>query len=258
MRFSRSFAGQKISRPTCRLPAAFPLPKALRARRSEAGITLVETVISLMIILIGLAGLFATSAQSFTLLRRSKETVAIRECLMTRLDTVRALSFAEVAKSSYMSQNQNVMAAGTSGDPNPFGVTITGIQGFTETVTVYALGAQLFSSDAQRQNATPDYQDEVASQVDTIAPAAPTTYKANSASKGDWTQQVAGALPYYQITRVGSGASATVTVDNATSTGDLTAYPSVRVDVTYTWTDSSKVTRTQVGCIIVSRNGSLQ
>lgn len=226
------------------------------SRQGKAGITLVETVISLMVIVIGLAGLFSTSAQTFTLLRRAKETVAVRECIMTRLDTVRALSFAEVAKSTYISTK--VMQSGTDGDPNPFGVSVTGLKDFTETVTVYALGAQLFSSDSQRQNATPDYASEFATQVDTSAPAAPKTYKSNTTTKGDWTLQVAGALPYYQVTRVGSGATATVTVDNATSTGDLTAYPSVRVDVTYTWTDSSKVTRTQVGCMIVSRNGSLQ
>ena len=49
-----------------------------------------------------------------------------------------------------------------------------------QLVTVYALGAQLFSNDAQRSNATPDYKDEYASQVDTLAPAAPTTYKSSS------------------------------------------------------------------------------
>jgi len=243
----------------------------------EAGITLVETLVSLMIVVIGLAGLFASGAQSFRLLRRSKEVVAVRECLLTRIDSIRALSFTEVARPippplpanvpantpvNSGSLSTKLLITGSDGDPNPFGGTVTGMKNFTETVTVYALGAQIFSSDAQRQNAVPDYKNELVSQVDTSAPAAPKTYLSNSTTAGDWTLQVANALPYYQITRVGIGASAQVTVDTTgcanslPNANDLSAYPALRVDVTFTWTDSSNITRTQVGTMIMARNGS--
>lgn len=266
MRTAYFISEQKISTRTSRFSATKGAAKSRSSRQSKAGVTLVETIVSLMIILIGLGGLFGTSARSFTLLRRSKEVVAVRESLLTRLDGIRALSFTEVARSQPPtgstsgtgSLTTNLLTSNAAGDPTPFGVTLSGIKNFTEIVTVYALGAQLFSNDAQRNSATPDYKDEYASQFDDPAPAAPTTYKASSTTAGAWVKQVAGALPYFQITRVGTGATATVTVDNATSGGDLSGYPQLRVDVAYTWTDSKNITRTQVGCILVSRNGSLQ
>ena len=229
----------------------------------KAGITLVETLISLMIVVIGLAGLFGTSARSFTLLRRSKEIVAVRECVLTRIDSIRALSFAQVARSaSLTAQGTGLLVSGTAGDPNPFTGTIAGMKNFTETVTVYALGEQLFSSDAQRAAATPAYPGQVASQLDSVAPNAPKTYQSNSGNQGDWTQQVANSLPYYQVTRVGTGASAQITINNSANTnpapGDLSKYPALCVDIVYTWTDSSNVTRSQVGTMILARNGSLQ
>jgi len=228
----------------------------------EAGITLVETLIALMIVVIGLAGLFGTSARSFTLLRRSKEIVAVRECVLTRVDSLRALSFAQVAKSANLTGTGDLIISGTAGDPNPFTGTIAGMKNFTETITVYALGEQLFSNDAQRQAATPDYSGQVASQLDSVAPNPPITYQAASATKGGWTLQVANALPYFQITRVGTGASATVTVNNSANTnpapGDLSKYPALCVDIVYSWTDASNITRTQVGTMILARNGSLQ
>lgn len=273
MRTAYFISEQKMSTRTSRFSATRGAAKPRSSRQSKAGVTLVETVVSLMIILIGLGGLFGTSARSFTLLRRSKEVVAIRECLLTRLDGIRALSFAEVARpapptstttststatTQTGSLSTNLLLAGTAGDPTPFGVTLSGVKNLKETVTVYALGAQLFSNDAQRNNATPDYADEIASQFDDPAPAPPTTYKANSTTKGDWTKQVAGALHYYQITRTGSGAAATITIDKGTSNGDLSDAPLLRVDVAFTWQDSNKITRTQVGSTLVSRNGSLQ
>jgi hypothetical protein len=224
-----------------------------------------------MIVVMGLAGLFGTSARSFTLLRRSKEIVAVRESLLSRLDAIRALSFTEVARAVPISGSStstaptsgslttNLITSGTGGDPNPFGTTLLAMKNFTETVTVYALGAQLFSNDAQRNNATPDYKDEYATQLDVAAPAPPTTYKASSTGKGAWVQQVANALPYYKVIRSGTGSAASVSIDYGTSgNGDLSAYPQLRVDVTYTWTDSNNNTRTQVGSMIVGRNGSLQ
>jgi hypothetical protein len=247
---------------------------AVRGDFHRAGVTLTETLISLMIVVIGLSGLFASGAQSYRLLRRAKEEVAVRECLLTRLDSIRALSFTEVARpvppssssstlSNTGSLSTNLIVTGDAGDPNPFGGVLSGVKNFKETVTVYALGAQLFSSDSQRSAATPDYATELGSQVDPIAPAAPKTYLANSTKTGDWTLQVAGALPYFTITRVGTGANAQVTVDTSTSSNftpsnDLSVYPALRVDVTYSWTDSSNNTRTQVGSMIVARNGSLQ
>lgn len=267
MRTLHSISDQKISIRLCRFLTAKRQAKFRSSRQGEAGVTLVETMVSLMVLLIGLAGLFGTSARSYSLLRRSKEVVAVRESLLTRLDGVRALSFTEVARatppsgstSQTGSLSTNLLTANAAGDPTPFSVTLGGLKNFKETVTVYALGAQLFSSDAQRNAATPDYKDEYASQFDSAAPAAPTTYKASSTAQGAWVPQVAGALPYYTITRTGTGATAAVTVDNGTSTnGDLSAYPQLRVDVVYTWTDSNNITRTQVGCTLVSRNGSLQ
>ena len=221
----------------------------------EAGVTLIETVVSLMIVVIGLAGIFGISAQCFALLRRSKEVVAAREDILCRLDGIRILSYPQVAKSSYLSGT--LLASGTAGDASPYGTTTDGMKNFTETITVYALGWQLFSSDATRINATPDSSLEYASQLDSVAPAAPKTYKSNSTTRGDWTLQVAGALPYLQVQRVGTGASAYTTVVNAGNGGDLTSYPQLRVDIAYTWTDSNNVSRTQVGSTIVSRSGSL-
>ena len=221
--------------------------------------SLMETVVALMVIVIGLAGLFATCAQCYSLLRRSKEIVAAREDILCRLDTMRTLSYSQVGKSVYLSTN--TLVTGTAGDASPFGSTTGGMKNFTETVTVYALGWQLFSSEADRNNTIPDSVTSlvdpalgIGSQMDSTAPAAPKTYKANSLTKGDWTLQVAGALPYIKITRVGTGTSAVTTVNTA---GDLTAYPQLRVDITYTWTDSNNITRTQVGSTIVSRSGSL-
>ncbi len=224
-------------------------------KRRQEGITLTETLIALMVIVIGMAGLFTTGAQSFRLLRRSKEVVAVRECLLTRLDSIRALSFAQVSKSSSMTGSTNLMVTGAIGDPNPFGATTSGMKNFTETITVYALGSQIFSSNAQRLNATPDYKGEYASQVDTAAPSPPNTYLSNSTTPGDWALQDPSTLPHYQITRVGIGTNAHVTVDTA---ADLTTAPALRVDVTYTWTDSSNIIRTQVGTMIVAKFGSLQ
>jgi type II secretory pathway pseudopilin PulG len=220
------------------------------------GITLVETVVSLMVILIGLAGLFASSAQSFALLRRSKEIVAVRDDLLARLDGVRALSYAQVARSD--SLRDKLMPTGAGGDPTPFGMTTSGMRNFTETITVYGLGSQLFFSDAARQAATPDWKDEYASQISDPAPAQPKTYKANSTAQGDWTEQVANTLPYIQLTRTGYGAAAATTV---VTPGDLTADTRIvqlLVDVVYTWTDSNNVARTQVAILIVAKNGSLQ
>jgi len=224
-----------------------------RFRRSQAGVTLVETVVSLLVILIGLSGIFATSAQGYALLRRSKEIVAAREDILCRLDGIRTLSYSQLAKSTYLSST--LLVSGTAGDASPFGMTTEGMKDFTESVTVYALGAQLFSNDAARQNATPDSTGEFASQLDTVAPAAPKTYKSNSTNQGDWTLQVANALPYIKVVRTGTGAHAQTTVVTA---DDLSAYPQLRVDITYTWTDSHKLTRTQVGSTIVSRSGSLR
>jgi hypothetical protein len=212
-----------------------------------------------MIIVIGLAGIFASSAQSFALLRRSKEMVAAREDLLCRLDSVRSLSYAQLCKSDYL--KATLMPTGSSGDPSPFRVTTDGMKSFSETVTVYALGSQLFSDDTTRQNTIPDWSGEYASQVDTTAPGAPKTYKANSTDTGDWTQLITGALPYIQVTRVGTGSSAQVSV---TSSGNLATGTNaantaqVLVDISYTWTDSSNVSRTQVASVIVSKSGSLQ
>lgn len=222
------------------------------SRRAQAGVTMIETVVSLMVVVIGLAGVFSTSAQSYTLLRRSKEFVAARECILSRLDTIRTLSYAQTAKSSYLSAT--LMPTGSSDDATPFGSTTDGMKNFTETVTVYALGLQLFSSDADRNNATPDTVGEFASQLDSMAPAAPATYKSSSTSMGAWTLQVANALPFIKVTRVGTGANAVTAV---VTSGDLTAYAQLRVDVTYTWTDSKNVTRSQVGSTIVSKSGTL-
>lgn len=221
-------------------------------RRAAAGVTLLETVISLMVTVIGLAGLFATSAQCYSLLRRAKEIVAVREDILCRLDTIRTLSYSELAKSSYLSST--LMVSGTAGDATPFGMTTSGMKNFTEKLTVYALGKQLFSNAAALSNATPDVIGEFASQIDTVAPAAPKTYRSTSLTKGAWTLQVANALPYIQVNRVGTGANAVTTIVTA---GDLTSYAQLRVDVTFTWTDSNNVTRTQVGSTIVSNSGSL-
>ena len=218
--------------------------------------TMVETVVSLCVVLIGLAGLFASSAQSFALLRRSKEVVAIRQDVLARIDGVRALSYAQLARSNYISTT--LMPSGTAGDPSPFGMTTNGMKNFTETITVYGLGALIFADDASRQSTTPDWPGEYGSQFSDPAPAQPKTYRANSIAPGDWTLQVAGALPYTQVTRSGTGASATTTVVTA---GDLTTdsrISQLRVDITYTWTDSNNVSRTQVGSIIVPQSGSLQ
>lgn len=233
------------------------LPPGKRCSRyREAGMSLVETVVGLMIVIIGLAGLFASSAQSFALLRRSKEVVATRQVLLSRLDGIRALSYAQIAKSDYVSTK--LMPTGTAGDASPFGMTTAGMKNFTETVTVYGLGALIFSNDDARQATTPDWAGQYASQVSESAPAQPKTYKSNSATQGDWTLQVAGALPYFQVTRVGTGAAATTTV---VTPGDLTTDARVSqllVDISYRWTDSNNLPRTQVAILIVPRNGSLQ
>jgi hypothetical protein len=147
------------------------------------------------------------------------------------------------------------MATGTSGDATPFGMTTNGMKNFTETLTVYALGSQLFSDDASRLNATPDSVGEYASQIDSVAPDAPKTYVSNSVTAGDWTRQIVNSLPYIKIVRTGTGGSAQVDVVNS---GDLTPYPQLRVDITYTWTDTNNLTRTQIGSTIISRSGSLQ
>jgi hypothetical protein len=221
--------------------------------RREAAVTLIETVISLGVIVIGLGGLFATSAHCYTMLRRSKEIVAVRENMLSRLDALRTLSYSQLAKSSYLSPT--FIPAGAAGDATPFGPTTQGLYNLKETITIYALGSHLFSSDADRSNATPDKADEFASQIDQVAPAAPLTFKAASTTKGDWTRQVANALPYIQLTRTGSGAGSTVLVNTS---GDLTTYAQLCVDVAYTWTDSKGVGRTQVGSTIISKSGSLR
>ncbi len=227
--------------------------RAMRKGGSISGFTLVEAVVSLMVIVIGLAGMFTTSAQCFSLLRRSKEIVAVREDILCRLDAIRTLSYSQVAKSSYV--GSTLLASGSSGDASPFGMTTSGMRNFTETVTVYALGEHLFSDDAARLATTPDGEGEFASQLDPVAPAAPKTYKANSTTQGDWTLQIAKALPYIKVTRVGTGANAQVTVVKA---DDLSAYPQLRVDIAYSWSDSNNKTRTQVASSIVSKSGSLQ
>jgi hypothetical protein len=218
-----------------------------------AGFTLVEVAVSLMVVVIGLAGLFATSGRCFSLLRRSKEIVAVREDILCRLDAIRTLSYSQIAKSSYV--GGTLMASGTSGDATPFGMTTDGMKNFTESLTIYALGSQVFSDDASRLNATPDSVGEYASQIDSVAPDVPKTYMSNSLTAGDWTRQIVNALPYIKIVRTGTGANAQVNVING---GDLTAYPQLRVDLTYTWTDANNLTRTQVGSTIISRSGSLQ
>ena len=220
--------------------------------RSQAGVTLLETVVSMMVTVIGLAGLFSTSAQSYGLLRRSKEIVAVRQNVLCRLDAIRTLSYSELGKSTYL--GGTLMVSGSAGDATPFGMTTLGMKNFTETVTVYALGSQLFSNDGARNNATPDTVNQYGSQLDSIAPAAPKTYKSSSTSQGAWVLQVVGALPYIKVTRVGTGASAVTTVNTS---GDLTSYAQLRVDVTYSWTDSNNVTRTQMGSTVVSKAGSL-
>jgi len=222
-------------------------------RVRETAVTIVETVVALMVIVIGLAGLFATSAQCYSLLRRSKEVVAVREDILCRLDAIRTLSYSQLSKSTYLSST--LLAPGPAGDANPFGTATAGMKNFTETITVYALGSQLFSNEAARNQATPDSAGEYASQMDSVAPDAPKTYVSNSTSTGDWTRQIANALPYIKVSRVGTGATAQTSVICA---GDVSAYPMLRVDLTYTWTDSNNVARTQVGSTIVSRSGSLQ
>lgn len=234
--------------------AACPVPGASTKslRRSQAGVTLLETVVAMMVTVIGLGGLFATSAQSYSLLRRAKEIVAIREDILCRLDAIRTLSYSELGKSSYLSST--LMVTGAAGDPTPFAITTRGMKDFTETISIYALGSQLFSNDSDRNNATPDIAGRYASQIDSVAPAAPKTYKSSSTTQGAWTLQVANALPYIKVTRVGAGFNAVTTVVTG---GDLTSYPQLRVDVTYTWKDSNGVTRTQIGSTIVSKSGSL-
>ena len=214
--------------------------------------TLLETVVAMMVTVIGLAGLFSMSAQCYSLLRRAKEIVALREDVLCRLDAIRTLSYSELAKSSYLSST--LLVSGVSGDATPFGMTTQGMNNFTETITIYALGSQVFSNDSDRNNATPVISGEYGSQINSIAPAAPKTYKSSSTAKGAWTLQIAGALPFIKVTRVGTGASAITTVVTG---GNLTAYPQLRVDVTYTWKDSNNVTRTQIGSTIVSKSGSL-
>jgi hypothetical protein len=226
-----------------------------KTRAANAGITLVETVVSIVIIALGLGALYMSSAQSFALLRRAKEIVAAREVILSRIDDLRALSYAQLANSSYVSAN--AMQSGAAGDASPFGSTTNGMRNFKETVTVYALGSQVFSNDSARINATPDSAQEYASQVDSVAPAAPKTYKSNSTTAGDWTLQVANALPSYTIIRTGTGTNAALSVTTA-GTGSVGAWPQLRLDVNLTWTDSNNVARSQVASTIVSNPGSLQ
>lgn len=244
---------------TCRLLAEGSpklTHKKRRSRRGESGLTMIETVVSLFIVIVGLAGLFSSSAQSFALLRRSKEVVATREDLLSRIDGIRVLSYAQLARSDYL--RTYLMPSGAGGDATPFSMTTAGMQNFTETVTVYGLGAEIFSTDAERQAATPDWPGEYASQISIPAPGQPQTYKANSIAQGDWTLQVSGALPYIQLTRAGTGAGAVTTV---VTPGDLTTDSRIsqfRVDVAYTWTDSRNFPRLQVSSFIVSKSGSLK
>ena len=217
--------------------------------RSRAGVTLVETLVALMVIVIGLAGLFSTSAQFYTTLRKAKEMVAAREDILSRLDTIRTLSYKNFSSATKL-------AAAVSGDASPFSmITTAGMKNFTETITVYALGEQLFSNDSDLNNATPDSSGEYASQIDSIAPAAPKTYISTSTAKGAWSLQSAGnSLPSIKVIRVGTGSGATTTPGTS---GDLTSYPQLRVDVTDTWSGSNNVSRTQVASTIVSKSGSL-
>ena len=230
-----------------------------RVRRALAGVTLIETIVSTVIILIGLAGLYTTAGQSYVLLRRAKELVAAREDILSRLDSLRVISYNELAQSSYVSAN--VMQTGGAGDATPFGMTTVGMKNFKETLTVYGLGWQVFSSDAARTNATPDTASEYATEINTSAPAAPATYLSNSTTQGDWTLQVANALPSYTITRTGTGSGAVVTVtDNSPSSltiPKLPNCPQLRVDITYTWSDSNGVVRSQVGSMIFTKMSSL-
>ena len=238
-----------------------------RVRRALAGVTLIETIVSTVIILIGLAGLYTTAGQSYVLLRRAKELVAAREDILSRLDSLRVISYNELAQYSYVSAN--VMQTGGAGDATPFGMTTVGMKNFKETLTVYGLGWQVFSNDAARNNATPDFgpnattqaPGEFASEINAIAPAAPATYMSNSTTQGDWTVQVANALPYYTITRTGTGSGAVVTVTNWSSTSQnvptLPNCPQLRVDITYSWSDSNGVSRSQVGSMIFTKMSSL-
>ncbi len=226
---------------------------SLSLLRSQAGVTLLETVVAVVVLVVGLAGVFSSGAQSFALLRRAREMVAAREDILSRLDTIYTLSYSQLSKSSYLSTT--TLVSGVSGDANPFGTTTAGMINFTETVTVYALGSHLFSSDTDRDDATPESAGEYGSQIDAIAPAAPKTYKATSTSTGAWSLQTgSNVLPYIKITRAGTGSTATTTVNKA---GDLSSYSQLRVDVVYTWTDSNNVSRTQIGTAIVSNSGNL-
>jgi type II secretory pathway pseudopilin PulG len=252
---------EKLNAPQC--PDSPPEVRPLRRiDRFQGGITLVETLVSMLIILVGLAGLYTTAGQSFALLRRAKELVAAREDILARLDSLRVLSYSELTQSSYVSAN--VMQTGTAGDATPFGMTTYGMKNFKETLTVYALGWQVFSNDSARINATPDWgpsgtgvPGEYASEITNPAPAAPATYQSNSAVRGDWTLQVANALPSYTITRTGTGSSAVVATTSSTSTTPMASCPQLRVDLTYSWTDSNNVARSQTASMIYSKSSTL-
>ena len=226
--------------------------------------TLIEVMVSALLVAMALAAIFTANSEIFYLLKRSQETVAARQYIQSRLDAIKGLGYAQICRSSYFVNT--LLASGTGGDALPnAGIVMHSLSkgSITETIAVYAMGAQVFDDHA---TSIPIGLGTVGSEAyPAIHPAAdgttlttPVSYISTSLDAGAW-DSYAFTTPAIMVTRTSFGSVATVL---ATLPGDLTtnSWPPalVRIDVKLAWTGASGSIRTAMTSMLFSQSPSLQ
>lgn len=107
---------------------------SLRNARSEAALTLVEVMVSVLLIVVGLGSIFAVNSESAHTLRRAREASVASLILQQRIESMRTRQWAEISSAPALAA---LMQQGTDSDqelPGFFGevVTVSVVEGSDE------------------------------------------------------------------------------------------------------------------------------
>jgi Tfp pilus assembly protein PilV len=73
--------------------------RAAAVQVSQNGVTIIEVLTSVLLIFLGLGGIFAINIQSMEILRKTRQTVAASQMLQERIETMRSHVWPEISNS---------------------------------------------------------------------------------------------------------------------------------------------------------------
>jgi len=108
------------------------IPRAAIARARQSGVTIIEVLTSVLLIFLGLGGIFAINVQSMDLLRRTRQAVASSQMLQECVETMRAHVWPEISNAQALASvfQTPTQSAADLADLNPvesFVVTVPNV-----------------------------------------------------------------------------------------------------------------------------------